>query len=79
MKGVPKQNYLDVNVSMYGGFPGYISELRYFASALGTAEIQNIIQSGPSLRKKPSNLDSIVPYYLSTRWFFTGTQDQYNP
>ena len=81
LEGVPKQNYFDVNVSMNGGFPGYNSELRYFASALGTAQIQNIVDQGPNLKvyTDTSSLANAVPYYLSTRWYFAGVQDQYNP
>lgn len=78
MKGVPKQNYGDVFVAMNGGFSGYMSDLRYFNSALGTAQIQNIVDAGPNLKMKGQDMTESVPRYLSLRWFFTGNKDAYN-
>ena len=77
MSGVPKQNYGDVYASMNGGFSGNTADLRYFEKALGTSQIQNIINKGPN-----TNLISGVSMgkndtnkYLSTRWFLKTTQD----
>lgn len=80
LPGVPKQNYGDVFVSMNGGFSGYTSCLRYFNTAIGTNQIQSIIDKGPCLNIVGGNnaLDS-KPRYLSTRWFFSGNNDMYNP
>lgn len=77
MKGVPKQNYGDVFVAMNGGFSGYISDLRYFNTALGTAQIQNIVDAGPNLKMNGKTMTESVPRYLSLRWFFTGNNDAY--
>ena len=79
MKGVPKQNYGDVHVAMNGGFSGYMSDLRYFNSGLGTAQIQRIVDAGPNLEMTGSSLTDSVPKYLSLRWFFMGNRDGYNP
>ena len=79
MKGVPKQNYGDVHVAMNGGFSGYMSDLRYFNSGLGTAQIQRIVDAGPNLEMTGNNLTDSVPKYLSLRWFFMGNRDGYNP
>jgi hypothetical protein len=79
MKGVPKQNYGDVHVAMNGGFSGYMSDLRYFNSGLGTAQIQRIVDAGPNLEMTGNNLTESVPKYLSLRWFFMGNRDGYNP
>lgn len=76
---VPKQNYGDVYVAMNGGFSGYISELRYFSSAIGTTEIQGIVNEGPNLNMKSKDLTKTKPHYLSTKWYFAGNQDGYNP
>ena len=46
LQGVPKQNYDDVWVTLNGGFDGSVSELRYFARALGLGRIQSIVDSG---------------------------------
>lgn len=79
MKGVPRQNYGDLYVAMNGGFSGYISDLRYFNSALGTAQIQGIVDKGPSLTMTGKNVTDNKPKYLSLRWFFMGEKDGYNP
>ena len=79
LKGVPKQNYGDVYVSQNGGFSGYTSCLRYFDSAIGTNKIQSIIDSGACLNMINESDVSQQPRYLSTRWYFAGANDMYNP
>jgi hypothetical protein len=80
LAGVPKQNYGDVFVAMNGGFSGYVSNLWYYNYALGTAAIQNIVQNGPNTKMVGSNAMNMKnPNYLSLRWYFYGTQDQFNP
>ena len=79
LKGVPKQNYGDVYVTMNGGFDGYLSELRYFSYALGTGKIQSIVDEGPNLEMSGDMLTNGKPRYLSLRWFFMGSKDGYNP
>jgi len=59
---------------MNGGFSGNISDLRYFNSALGTAEIQSIVDSGPNLTLVGSEATGNQPKYLSLRWFFMDKQ-----
>lgn len=81
LQSVPRQNYDDVYVSMNGGFSGYTSCLRYFNTAIGTNQIQSIIDKGPCLNVlgNGSNPLDAKPRYLSTRWFFAGNSDAYNP
>ena len=79
LRGVPKQNYGDVYVSQNGGFSGYTSCLRYFDSAIGTNKIQSIIDSGACLNMLNESDVSQQPRYLSTRWYFAGANDMYNP
>jgi len=76
LKSVPKQNYGDVFVSMNGGFGGYTSALRYFNSALGTARIQSIVDQGPNQKMLDgSDMNQSKPQYLSSRWYFSRTED----
>jgi len=71
--GIPKQNYGDVIVAMNGGFDGYISNLWYYNRALGTAEIQRIIEMGPNTKMIGGNMFSNTLYnYLSLNWFYGG-------
>ena len=39
----------DIHVSKFGGFNGYISNVRYFAKTLNSNEIQDIYNKGPNL------------------------------
>ena len=79
LSGVPRQNYDDVYAAANGGFSGYISNLWYYNYALGTNTIETIVENGPNLKMKDTNMLQSEPYYLSLRWFFTGTGDQYFP
>ena len=79
LNSVPKQNYGDVYVGMNGGFSGYVSTLQYFNRSLGMAKIQSLVADGPSLKMKADNIEKTKPKYLSSRWFFVGTEDGYNP
>lgn len=79
--GVPKQNYGDVYVAMNGGFDGNISNLWYYNYALGTTEIQDMVNTGPNIKVVGGYDVSVTDGYdyLSLRWFFSGAGDGYNP
>jgi hypothetical protein len=80
LMGVPKQNYGDVFVGLNGGFDGNVSNLWYYDYALGTAEIQRIINGGPNTTMiGSSGMSDKLTNYLSLRWFFSGAGDSYNP
>ena len=79
LTGVPRQNYDDVYIGANGGFDGYVSNLWYYDYALGTNEIDTIVSEGPNLNMNTSDMLGSKPYYLSLRWFFTGTGDEYFP
>ena len=80
LNGVPKQNYGNVYVAANGGFSGYVSNLWYYDYSLGISAIQNIVKGGPNLKQvNPGGMSIMNPNYLSTRWFFTGAHDQFNP
>ena len=79
LNGVPKQNYSDVYVSLNGGFDGYTSDLRYFNYGIGTNKIQSIVSAGPNTNMVNKNMMDSLPHYLSTRWYFAGSGDMYNP
>jgi len=75
LHGVPKQNYGDVYVAANGGFSGNISELKYYSYALGTSEINRLVNKGPDTNMKGSLLNSLNKKntnYLSLRWYFYG-------
>jgi len=77
LKGVPKQNYGDVFVTMNGGFSGNLSELRYFNYGLGTNHIERIVSNGPNLNMVSSKSSTGEPHYLSTRWYLNNSLNAY--
>ena len=80
LAGVPKQNYGDVYCFSNGGFSGYASNLWYYNYALGTAAINNLVNSGPNTKiVGSSSLSQPFSKYLSLRWYFYGEGDGYNP
>jgi hypothetical protein len=81
LSGVPKQNYGDVYIAMNGGFEGNISNLWYYSYALSTSAIYNLVRMGPNTKiaKQANSTADKVSNYLSTRWYFSGAGDEYNP
>jgi len=69
---VPAQNYDDIQICQNGGFAGALSDLRYFANALGVNAINNIVLAGPNMTNSAANLSgtsSNYSYYLSNLWY----------
>jgi hypothetical protein len=69
---VPKQNYADVYVCGNGGFPGALSNLRYYPYALNAFEIGAISWYGPNMTASSlaNTLKSNNGYtYLSNIWY----------
>jgi len=72
-----RQNYGDVYVSMNGGFAGNTASLRYFEKALGTGEIQSIVNKGPNtelVTGASMSSDNKTNKYISTRWYLQTAQ-----
>jgi hypothetical protein len=70
---LPKQNSNDVIVCGKSGFPGSLSNLRYFSYALNVFEINNIVRSGPSLTPSVLSVDAAATSgnstYLANSWY----------
>lgn len=69
---VPKQNYADIYVCGNGGFPGSLSNLRYYPYALNVFEINSISWFGPNTTAASltSSLQANNGYtYLSNLWY----------
>ena len=78
MAGVPRQNYGDVYASLNGGFSGNTSELRYFDKAIGTSQIQSIVNKGPNtnlVSGSSMGVDKISKKYISNRWYLQTAQN----
>jgi hypothetical protein len=78
LDSVPRQNYGDVYVSLNGGFPGNTSSLRYFEKAIGTNQIQSIVDKGPNrtlVAISSSDGKNDTNKYISTRWYMQSAAD----
>ncbi len=65
---IPKQNYDNVYLCGNGGFPGNLSNLRYYDHALSVAEINTIVYFGPNL-KSANNANNSSTDFLSQSWY----------
>ena len=60
-------------MSLNGGFSGHTSNLWYWNYALGTTEMQHIIDKGPNMTILGDDMMQGKPRYFSLRWFFRNT------
>lgn len=76
----PRQNYENVQLHLNGGYNGYTSNLWYYNYALGTNAINSIVYWGPNTTLAVDNgLTTNDSDYLSSKWYFGGQGDMYNP
>jgi len=68
LSSLPKQNDDDFWVSMFGGFDGYISNIRYYSYAIDFTEINSMIKAGPSVNNCIDTGE--LPPYLDDNWWF---------
>ena len=67
LTSIPKQNDDDFWVNMYGGFEGYLSNIRYYSYAIDFNEINSNIKAGPSTNNCIDTGE--VPPYLDDNWW----------
>ena len=75
----PKQNYDKVFMHLNNGFGGYSSNLWYWNYAVGTNTVNNIVQAGPNTTITGGPLNDKSADYLSSKWYFAGQGDMFNP
>lgn len=68
LKSLPRQNFGDVWINMYGGFDGYLSKFRYYKYSLEYNNIEAMIKEGPS--KDTCGDTGEMPPYLDEDWWF---------
>jgi glycosyltransferase involved in cell wall biosynthesis len=68
LSSLPKQNNDDFWVNMFGGFEGYISNIRYYSYVIDFNEINSMIKAGPSLNNCIATGE--LPPYLDDNWWF---------
>jgi hypothetical protein len=73
LMNVPKQNFYDVNIGDINfDSKSYISDLRYFSSALSVIDINNIVTNGPNTKNALMQTSFFPKYsqnYLSNMWY----------
>ena len=69
LNGIPKQNYGDIYINSFGGYDGFLSEMRYFNYALTMPTLEEIIRKGPS--SAPCVDTGSKPPYLSPNWWLS--------
>ena len=68
LSSIPKQNDDDFWVNMYGGFEGYLSNIRYYSYAIDFNTIYSTIKEGPSTNNCIDTGE--LPPYLDDNWWF---------
>jgi hypothetical protein len=66
---VPRQNYGNLWVSLFGGFEGFLSKMRYHNYALKYSEMESIVKEGPS--KDACSDTGEQPSYLEDSWWYS--------
>ena len=78
LMNVVKQNYDNFHINLNGGFDGFLSNIKYWNYAIGTLEIDNIVNAGPNLKmSKEDALNKSKPDYLSNKWYFNESKINY--
>tara|TARA_B110000211_G_scaffold92073_2_gene107308 strand:+ start:16568 stop:17566 length:999 start_codon:yes stop_codon:yes gene_type:complete len=68
LNGIPKQNYNDLYINMFGGFNGFISKFRYFAHALPYFRIAQMVKDGPAASNCIATGEAVPPYLAEDYW-----------
>lgn len=68
LTSLPRQNYGNLWINLFGGFEGYISRFRYFNYAIDSKKIMKIVRKGPSKSKCAET--GQTPPYLDDGWWF---------
>ena len=62
----------ETGFNVYGQMKGFISRLNYFSYALGYAEIQSLMDEGPSSKYGSLSASPEIPPYLDDTWWSKG-------
>ena len=68
LKGLPRQNFGDVWLNLFGGFEGYMSKMKYYRRGLEPGEVANIVRDGPSTDACSGSGEN--PPYLDDSWWY---------
>ena len=68
LKGLPRQNFGDVWLNLFGGFEGYMSKMKYYRRGLEPGEVAKIVRDGPSTDACSGSGE--IPPYLDDSWWY---------
>ena len=67
LSSIPRQNFGELWINLFGGFDGYISKVQYHRRALSYEEVAKLVKNGPS---GSSCIDTgELPPYLDDDWW----------
>jgi len=68
-----RQNYDSININRDNNYVGNLTSFKYYNYAIGTFEVDKIINDGPNLQtRRESNLAKSTGRYLANSWFYSG-------
>jgi len=73
LNSIPRQNFGELWINLFGGFDGYMSRIQYHRRALEYSEISELIRSGPSA-SACIDTDELPPY-LDDDWWLNASRD----
>tara|TARA_B100000524_G_scaffold337744_2_gene228646 strand:- start:3722 stop:4510 length:789 start_codon:yes stop_codon:yes gene_type:complete len=68
LKSIPKQNWGDIYINSYGGFGGYVSNIKYLSEYISISELEKHFSTGPTGSFCVDSGNKSNPRYLSSRW-----------
>ena len=68
LSSVPRQNFGNVWINMFGGFDGFISNFRYYRNSLEYNDMEKIVKKGPS--GEVCGDTGQLPPYLDDNWWY---------
>ena len=73
LSSIPRQNFGELWINLFGGFDGFMSKIQYHRRALEYSEISELIKSGPS-SSACIDTDELPPY-LDDDWWLNTSKD----
>ena len=68
LSSVPIFNDSDLWMNLFGGYDGFIANMKYFPKAIELEEIHDILKTCPNEQQCGVKLD--CPEYLNNNWWF---------
>lgn len=67
LETIPRQNFHDLWVNLFGGFDGFLSKFQYHRRAIRFDEVESMVSDGPSTDS--CSVSGAKPPYLDNEWW----------